>query len=325
MTQQTQIKQLPPSMLVSATYDNKKKSVVLKFYEPKTQKIILWQDEIGHKPYCYSRLNPDELGFIADRKDVIKIEDVKRNDLLKDEQVSLSKITVEDPLAIGGTTTDKSLRNVIETWESDIKYYENYLYDRSLIIGKYYEIKDSKVVPHDLEIPQQIKDALNTLLWENISDEKMIDSKQFEEYISDWADLLNQPIPKMRRVSVDIEIEAEIDRIPDPKLAEKRITAIGFSGTDGFREIFILKKKETQLGTNDLDFEPKFYEQENEKQMILDAFKLLEEFAFVLTYNGDEFDLPYLYNRAERLGIQNQDNPLYMMRDSATLKHGVHH
>ena len=58
--------------------------------------------------------------------------------------------------------------------------------------------------------------------------------------------------------------------------------------------------------------------------MIADAFKLIEEFPFVLTYNGDEFDLPYLYNRAERLGISNQDNPLYMMRDSATLKHGVH-
>ena len=43
-------------------------------------------------------------------------------------------------------------------------------------------------------------------------------------------------------------------------------------------------------------------------------------FPFVVTYNGDEFDLPYLYNRAERLGIPNSENPFYMMRDSATLK-----
>jgi len=34
--------------------------------------------------------------------------------------------------------------------------------------------------------------------------------------------------------------------------------------------------------------------------------------------------LPYLYNRAERLGIPKNENPLYMMRDSATLKKGVH-
>ena len=58
--------------------------------------------------------------------------------------------------------------------------------------------------------------------------------------------------------------------------------------------------------------------------MIKDAFEIIKEFPFVVTYNGDEFDLPYLYNRAERLGIKNSENPFYMMRDSATLKQGVH-
>ena len=44
----------------------------------------------------------------------------------------------------------------------------------------------------------------------------------------------------------------------------------------------------------------------------------------LITYNGDGFDLPYLYNRAKRLGIDDKKNPLYMMRDSATLNKGVH-
>ena len=44
--------------------------------------------------------------------------------------------------------------------------------------------------------------------------------------------------------------------------------------------------------------------------MIEDAFKTISEFAFLITYNGDEFDLPYLYNRAERLGTKKEDNPL---------------
>ena len=58
--------------------------------------------------------------------------------------------------------------------------------------------------------------------------------------------------------------------------------------------------------------------------MIEDSFKIIAGYPFVITFNGDEFDMPYLYNRAERLGIKNSENPLYMMRDSATLKHGVH-
>ncbi len=320
------ISSMPPSMLVSATYDNISRSVVLKFYDPESQKLILWLDEIGHKPYCYSKLNPDELDFLQEREDVLKIEKITRQDLIKDEKIEVSKITVSDPLAIGGTTGEKSIRNVIETWESDIKYYENYLYDRSLIVGKYYEIVDGKIKPHDLEISDEVKIALKSLLWDKVDSESMVDPKEFKDCITDWAELLNQPIPKIKRLAVDIEVEAEIGRIPDPKIAEKKVTAIGFKGTDGFDKIFVLRTEDTEEGKNELDKNIKvvFYEKDQEKEMILDGFKVIEEFPFVLTYNGDDFDLPYLYNRAERLGIKKIDNPLYMMRDSATLKHGVH-
>ena len=320
------IESMPPSLLVSATYDNNSKSAVLKFYEPESQKLFLWKDEIGHKPYCYSRLAPEELEFLQERDDVLEIKTTQRYDLIKDKEIDMSKITVADPLAIGGTTGDKSIRNVIETWESDIKYYENYLYDRKLVVGKYYEIIDGKIQPHNLEISDEVKIALKSLLWDKVDSESMVDAEGFKEFVSEWADLLNQPIPKIKRLSVDIEVEAEIGRIPDPKIAEKKITAIGMKGSDQFDQIFVLKTEGTEQGTNELDQNIKvtFYDLDKEKEMIHDAFKIIKEFPFVVTYNGDEFDLPYLYNRAERLGIKNSENPFYMMRDSATLKQGVH-
>ena len=202
------IENMLPSMLVSATYDSNSRAVVLKFYEPESQKLILWKDQTGHKPYCYSRLAPDELDFLQERDDVLEIKSVKRYDLIKDKEIDMSKITAADPLAIGGTTGDKSIRNIIETWESDIKYYENYLYDRRLIVGKYYEIIKGEVKPHDLEISDEVKIALKSLLWDKVDSESMVDSEQFKEYISEWAELLNQPIPKIKRLSVDIEVEA---------------------------------------------------------------------------------------------------------------------
>jgi DNA polymerase I len=313
-------------MLVSATYDILSKSAVLKFYESESQKLILWKDEIGHKPYCYSRLTPDELDFLQERDDVLEIKTVQRYDLIKDKEINMSKIIVADPLAIGGTTGDKSIRNIIETWESDIKYYESYLYDRNLIIGKYYEIINGKIKPHDLEISDEVKIALKSLLWDKVDSNSMVDANEFKELISEWAELLNQPIPKIKRLSVDIEVEAEIGRIPDPKVAEKKVTAIGMKGTDGFDHVFVLKTEGTEQGISELspNIKVTFYDLNKEKEMIQDSFKIIKEFPFVLTYNGDEFDLPYLYNRAERLGIKNSENPFYMMRDSATLKHGVH-
>ncbi|MCH9657087.1 DNA-directed DNA polymerase I [archaeon] len=319
------IESMLPSMLVSATYDNISKSVVLKFYEPESKKLILWHDETNHKPYCYSRLDPDELDFLQERNDVLEIKQIKKNDLLKDEEIKLSQIIVDNPLSIGGNYGE-SIKNQIETWESDLKYYENYLYDRGLIVGRYYEVKNGKIEPYDMEISDEVKLALKSLLWDKVDSESMVNAEEFKTFISEWADLLNQPIPRIKRLSVDIEVEAVIGRIPDPKLAEKKVTAIGLKGSDEFDQIFVLKTEGTEEGTNELEpnIKIRFYDLADEKKMIEDAFEIIRTFPFVLTYNGDEFDLPYLYNRAERLGVKNSQNPFYMMRDSATLKEGVH-
>jgi len=319
------IESMLPSMLVSATYDNISKSVVLKFYEPESKKLILWHDETNHKPYCYSRLAPDELDFLQERNDVLEIKQIKKYDLLKDEEIKLSQIIADNPLSIGGNFGE-SIKNQIETWESDLKYYENYLYDRGLIVGRYYEVKNEKIEPCDLEISDEVKLALKSLLWDKVDSESMVDAEEFKKFISEWADLLNQPIPRIKRLSVDIEVEAVIGRIPDPKIAEKKVTAIGLKGSDGFDQIFVLKTEGTEEGTNELEpnIKIKFYDLADEKKMIEDAFEIIKTFPFVLTYNGDDFDLPYLYNRAERLGVKNSQNPFYMMRDSATLKEGVH-
>ncbi|MGI0063568.1 MAG: DNA-directed DNA polymerase I [Nitrosopumilaceae archaeon] len=315
---------VPASLLVSATYNSQNNAAILKFYEPESQKIILWPDQTGHKPYCYSKLNPDELDFLSDRDDVEKIESVKKHDMINDVEITVSKIVVSNPLAIGGT--DKSIRNLIDTWESDIKYYENYLYDKSLIVGKYYKIENGKIIPENLQISDEVRLALKTLLWDKSVDDGMVDSKEFQKYVSEWADLLNQPIPKIKRVSFDIEVESEVGRIPDAKIADKRVTAIGFEGTDNFKQVFILRKEGVEEGKNDLPSNVKvqFYDENKEKEMILDAFKKISEYPFVISYNGDDFDMPYLYNRAQRLGIKQEENPFYMMKDSATLKEGVH-
>jgi DNA polymerase I len=323
--ERNKFRNMETSMLVSATYEKEKNAAVLKFYNPKTQKLILWSDETEHYPYCYSRLLDDELpSHIVEREDIRDIETVQKYDLIKDKEINMSKIIGNNPLTIGGTVGN-SVRDQIETWESDIKYYETYLYDKKLIVGKYYKIIEGEIKQVEQEISDEVKIALKSLLWDKVDSDSMVDAEQFKKFISEWADLLNQPIPKLKRLSVDIEVEAVVGRIPDPKVAEKKVTAIGLKGTDGFDKIFVLKTEGTEKGTNELgNIEPKFYELDDEKKMIQDAFDIIKEFPFVITYNGDEFDLPYLYNRADRLGIKKSENPIYMMRNSATLKEGVH-
>jgi len=314
-------------LLISANYNNQQKAVVLKFYDPTSHKIVLWTDKTGHKPYCFSKMSPAELDFLSERSDVISIKEVTKTDLLEDKTITVSKILVSDPLAIGGTQTDKSIRNIVEAWEADIKYYENYLYDNSLIVGKYYKIENDKLTPHDFKISDETRLSLKSMLWDKLGDLNIPDHEQFMRNVSDWADLLNQPVPKLRRISLDIEVESEEkNRLPDAKTAEGKVTAVGFESSDKLKQVFVLRRNDISEGTNDLapDIKVRFYDEDNEKGMIEDVFNLIKDYPLLITYNGDGFDLPYLYNRAERLGIDKNTNPLYMMRDSATLKEGVH-
>ena len=96
----------------------------------------------------------------------------------------------------------------------------------------------------------------------------MVDAEEFKTYISEWADLLNQPIPEIRRLSVDIEVEAEIGRIPDPKIAEKKVTAVGMKGSEGFDQVFVLETEDTERGVSELEADIKvvFYGQDKEKE-----------------------------------------------------------
>ena len=327
LKQENNFENIPYGLLISAVYDNQKKAVVLKFYDPASEMIFLWVDKSGHKPYCYSKLAFEDIPTsISERDDVLEIKPTERLNILEDKTITVSKILVKDPLAIGGTQTNKSIRNLIETWESDIKYYENYLYDNQLIVGKYYKIENDHVVPFNLKISDETKLSLKSMLWDKLDNSNLPNASEFEDHIAQWADLLNQPIPKIKRISLDIEVESETGRIPDPKSAEKKVTAIGVEASDGLKQIFVLRKKGIEEGINELlpDVKIVFYDENKENEMISDIFELIQKYPLLLTYNGDGFDLPYLYNRAVKLGIAREKNPLYMMRDSATLIKGVH-
>ena len=156
---------LPPSYFVSASYDGRQKKAVVKLYEPESGNIYFWYDNTGHKPYCLTNLTKEELerfdritnheGF-----DSFKVEN--RFDPLIDRAVQVTKIVAKDPLAIGGRPAG-TIRDIIpedfprvfgckiqdsdtKVWESKIKYYQSYIYDRQLLPGMIYEVKDGNLV-----------------------------------------------------------------------------------------------------------------------------------------------------------------------------------
>jgi DNA polymerase I len=259
---------LKESLLLSASYDGSQKVVVLKFYNPETKKIHLWRDNTGHKPYCYIKsenVSKQTLDNLRKRADVCDIETEWKYDLLKDRKIELHKIITSNPLAIGGASSGNSIRDLIKTWESDIKYYENYLYDAGYTIGAFYSINNSKVIPVREKIPMAIQSSLKDTI------EKA--DKDLQKSINDWAELLSQPLPEINRLALDIEVlPAEENRIPDPDEAAQNVIAVSLVGSDDLREVLILRRKDIKLGEKKLsqDFSTKFFE--SEKDLLTEVF-----------------------------------------------------
>ncbi len=291
------------AILLSAAYDGARQKVVLKFYDPENDRLILWTDKTNHLPYCYTSMDVAHLG---NRSDVIKSEKVLIKDVLTDRSRPLTKLSCDTPTAISGIKDSVAPDKI---WEADIKYYQHYLHDNNLVVGSWYDLRKSGFTPLVQSGDNEILDALK-------NSNSKVENDKFTQQMKDWASLLNQDIPKMERLAVDIEVDPDGDRMPDPLVADRPITAIGFHSNKDNR-VFLLddKKREgeplwdaTVFGT--------------ETDMLAATFEHMEKYPIVITYNGDEFDLPYLYNRAVKLGIK--DIPLYMMKRTATLKRGIH-
>ncbi|MEM2139959.1 MAG: DNA-directed DNA polymerase I [Nitrososphaera sp.] len=314
-----------PALLLSAIYSGEEKKAYLKFYDPSENVVYHWRDRTGHRPYCYSKAQyADIVDGIAAKESKYTVERVRRKDVIADKEIDVLKISAPDPLSIGGT--DNSIREKVRCWEADIKYHENYLYDNGLIAGLYYMRRGDKIEPHMYQITEKVQMELTSLIWDKIKEEGEA-GKEYRQYVTNWANLLNQPIPELRRVAVDIEVETEEGRMPTAREHEKRVSAVGFAGSDGLRKVLV-------LGDNVVDNgQPLIKEAEvckTEKELLEKAFAIINTYPIILTFNGDDFDLPYLYARSQDPRIDTKEGkvipkdqvPIVVKKESF-IKHGM--
>ena len=137
----------------------------------------------------------------------------------------MTKIVAKDPLTIGGKPTG-SIREVITAWEADIKYVENYIYDRKLEPGMMYEIKNRALSLVEYHLAEKASDEIENLFKD--------DSQEYKELAREWMRLLECPVPQYRRAAVNIEVVNAVEtRVPDPELAEQQVICVSVVGSDG--------------------------------------------------------------------------------------------
>ncbi len=290
------------------------------FYDDENGTLKAVPDHSGHKPYLLTDLSPEELlekfPEVVRHPGFNKLDIVEKYDALNDRWVKMTKVEALDPLSIGGSP--KSIREILRghAWESKIKYHHCYIYDKQLIPGMPYVLTNGEPKPVEVEVPESIRRLVKSLSEDKMQEEEMLE----------WAKLLNAPIPKIRRVAIDIEVESEAFRVPSPKLAEDRVIAVSYYSSDGKRGVLLLRRRNEneEKSINIPGAEIRFFD--DEKDLLHAVFTLLDNYPVVLTFNGDNFDLPYLYNRALKLGFKKENVPIVWSEKAeyAELRNSIH-
>lgn len=257
---------------------------------------------VRHEPSAYSREPVQalraKLGRNAAYRDVERIEEAQVIDTMNDAAVTASRIYLRSPNGLRSLAEGEE-----DIYDADLRQEAACLYDLNLDVGLHYRLSDMERV--SLPIDDDMRLAARELLLVDIDryGSRSPDRKRYQAMVARWAEAFNQPIPRLRRASFDIEVEGDGETVPDAQAADRRITAFALCDTHG-REVIYLLGDEGEETRADRSLEAKIVRFSSERAMLERAIEAVDSYPVIVSYCGDDFDLPYLYNRATRLGAE---------------------
>ncbi|HIP64979.1 MAG TPA: DNA-directed DNA polymerase I, partial [Pyrodictium sp.] len=304
--------------LLDVYYDGSRGVAAVRLYDDRDNVMYVWFDATGHKPYFLTDLPPDKIQGIrgiVSHPGFDYLETVEKFDLLRWTKRRVTKIVVKTPDVV------RVLRDKVpRAWEANIKYHHNYIYDLQLIPGMKYKVVGKKLEPIEFKVgEEEEKKIIEKFRGENESTIRMA---------VEWLPIFEQPPPKIKMLAVDIEVFTPFKgRIPSATEASYPVISVGFASNDGLKLVFVLARQGLVWGEKISEaYRPEAVVEvfDSERALILETIRLIANYPLILTFNGDNFDFPYLYNRALKLGIPKHLLPFRFTRTHVSLRYGVH-
>ena len=254
------------------TYDDKP---VIRLFSKKGDKNIVLLDDT-FEPYLY--VVSDEIdeciSEINSNLDVVRDEKVIKKDFQIENE--FIKVTFKHPQELAKSRDAlRDLETVLQIREFDIPFYRRYLMDRD-VIPMTEVIATGEKVERFLDLDSEKQDIEIIRLTDKL--------QRIEEYPQ-----------KFRILSFDLEV-----RNPHgmPNSEEDEIIMIGVSSNFGINQVISTK-------TNSDDRKDFVNQVESEKAMIEEFVNIIKQnnVDIIVGYNSDNFDFPYLKDRAKILDV----------------------
>ncbi|MFQ5977383.1 MAG: DNA polymerase domain-containing protein [Candidatus Heimdallarchaeota archaeon] len=312
--------------LVGTEYNAQSNKARLKFYNLQSQKLVLVDDPTGHEPYLITAgITPKTITKMF-KKHVTHAETIQLIDLLDDWK------TKEFTRAYTVTPSDVPpvRERLPQAWEAKIRYHLNWICDRQVTPGLTYKIDHEEVLSCPALQPIEPSKAESAAIG-SIKD-TMGESDLLEEYLPFFL----TPIPEIKAAAIDIETDSKEGRIPKPEDPRDTITCICLVDTDGMSWAFCLTDEEksgaeieAELKIESLKVVPFFWKtksdrEKQERKLLEGFFEKFKDYPFIISFNGDLFDFPYLDARARRLGVNDIPITYNRRRQMSFFSHAIH-
>jgi DNA polymerase I len=303
-----------PAYLLNVEYNGDVGRACLVFLSNDGSRLFKLLDPTGHKPYF---LTDEPVEEVLKKKDIVEdpafetAEEVVKINPLSMEKVKLTKIVVKDPLSV------KKLRNMVKNaWEAKIKYHNNYIYDNLLVPC----MRVKAGVENGKPALIVVKPSVDKQVLELVSKIFGGEHREIHEMALSFLDYFEEMPPNPRKLALDIEVYTPAKgKVPSPKHADFPVISIAFRSTDGFRKVLVLAR-DVKFGEpgEDYPWDAEIEVFDSERALILEAYRIISSYPVVITFNGDNFDLHYLYNRSLSLGLEKDKIPIRVVKVEET-------
>jgi DNA polymerase I len=307
---------------VTTSYEN---GLKLWFYCDQKKRVVKFSAfDKTHTSYLIT----NDIGKAELKQDdnrIVSINPVVRYDALKHKDRDMWQVLVKNPNQIWNAKTKSGLRGELSYSREDaVRYNLRYVYDTGLFFG----------LPYDIQGNEEIGYTPVPLFGENILKDVKFKRELKKKFGELFSKTISAPVFDPNRVAIDIEtyqlpqeegkqknIYLSADEAKHPVMAVslcgdhiKEVHAytapkdwadhVDTDPKDREKDLFII---EGPIETEEREIDGVryiLYIYTDESQMMEAVFEQIVKYPFILTYNGDEYDLLYLHHRAWRLGIQ---------------------
>lgn len=311
--------------LLNVYFEPNSYQLFLKLYDITNNKLISVKDRSMFKGYFLVKkddIDPKVLQQFLNEHNEFEVTLETKYDGIQNKSIEVYKFESYNVFNVYKKWVDDL--QIPNQYEYLIKYYESYYLSKQLIPCGIYECNNGTLILKKYALNESAVHILSKMIKNNNTTNKI-----YNQYLTEYTELLSQPVPFIKRIAIDIEIYSKNqNKFPDVANPTDPIVCCSFYDNENVRRVIVstehlTEKQKQEITKSDKDIHESITLVNTEVELIYNIFGILNQYPIVLTYNGDQFDLAYICQRSKMYNVIDQEqNPIKFSGDNLTKKYG---